>query len=401
MRRPWYLSLAGVGLLTANLGAAPPGASGAGRAATAAPPPAATATAPSSGFLSAGPIDEAAPALRNFLALHLAGSRLLLDRSLWPVDITTTSRGKLDVSAFKGLEALGSKLRSTSVNSDSTGIGQTHGTSFTTITAQVVCGDDFVDISIWERAGAPRTISIREATDGSLRVLLTAGNCDVVLFNQTAQGAVSFTAVLKGQVTALAAASFAALLKTHAATLEGAFVQTLDHVGVAVRFSLFTPEVLSDVVAGLSPVADAISARAEALVEQLGSAQFAQREEASALLAVEFDTLATALRRRMEAGNLSPEAASRLKEILKQHPEGQRNFNLARSLELASDAGFLIAAIDRFPAGSRAAVYTQLRQLTGQNLSDDPAAWRDWWNKRRPVTSAAPILPPATQASAR
>jgi len=42
----------------------------------------------------------------------------------------------------------------------------------------------------------------------------------------------------------------------------------------------------------------------------------------------------------------------------------------------------LIRAMEKYPADAWRNAGPALRKITGQNLTDDPARWRAWWEKR-------------------
>lgn len=314
------------------------------------------------------------------MALPLTDSRLHLDQFLWtPNGKLRTTAGQLDYTVSGTLLRIGEHIGLTRAYSLFLTQEQTLGVFSPYLSGQVRCVLDSYELQFREATGPQRTLLIRDAQDGSLFLLLTTAAGDLIRLHQLPDGAVAFVSVLKGQVTSLTADSLAKLLASHAPTLGATLIPALEHLGVDVRFSPFTPGVLAAVTVLLS-----FPAQADALIAQLDDDQFAKREEASRLLNEQFDAVAPLLRARLAAGNLSAEAAARLKAIMDPHAKVNADFALAQSLELATAPGFLIAALDRFPGNAREVVCGQLRKLTQENLPDDPAAWRAWWDQRHP-----------------
>lgn len=143
-------------------------------------------------------------------------------------------------------------------------------------------------------------------------------------------------------------------------------------------------EVRVEVLHRLAPLAGDELEAARALIASLEDDDFEVREEATAEITERYRRLRTLVADALADPELGLESRGRLEQVVAAQPPEPAAARVIEAYGLTSDADYLIELLGDVPvAETRARVTARLRELTGVDGGDDPAAWRRLWDAKR------------------
>ena len=373
-----------------------------------------TETAKKPGFED-GPLPSVSKIVKNILRLKFQGENLRLDRSQWDKPLTITdSRGQpvaqvqrnvilrgvavggrgfvriqgMQIGGGSKLAVLFQQLRAAagSGNFSSGSTGRQQQMSFTgqRLSASLTHSEDSLRFRIQEETAPSRTLELRASETGSLRITLVCPDAGVVvLFDQAEAGQVKLLHVAGSQVRRAEERTFLSYYRKNRRYVEDELLALLDHVGVGMAATPDSPRVAAAVLARLRSLAGRDEAAdAARLIEQLASDSYAQRQQATQALSAEYSQYARYIQKALKDPASSPETISRLKKIVADNQHREPTARLVASLDLPSDAEYLVGLLEKTTGSDRDLVAARLELVTKQKLGTDVKAWRKYLEGR-------------------
>lgn len=237
------------------------------------------------------------------------------------------------------------------------------------------------ELSVREEAGPARTLQIRKQADGSLRLSLIGDH--ILLLEQSAEGAVRWVDIMEAaagnDVTVLQADSFAELYGKHADLLESRLFPRLEHCGVGTPKQRYDPELVTRALERIRGVDAATRERFEALVIQIDSGNFSQRQNAYREISQNIEAFSMLLAELDEKGGWSAEASTRLGELQKQYSHSFETVDAVLSQAgWLEDPTYLVGLLSHVEADQTELVTRRLERLTGQQFGADVDRWKEW-----------------------
>lgn len=243
-----------------------------------------------------------------------------------------------------------------------------------------------------EEEEAPgRTLILRDDGLGDVQIVLADAKGRLLLaVNQSSEGQFRVAHIAGGEVFAEGAASFEDFHARHRRYVEKRLFPLLKHVGVVLPWTRYAPQVRRAVLDKIRrPLTPGQIELARKLIRQLNDDSFKKREEATKALSANFGRYRDLIEQAAKEPTLSPEAASRLGKIVAENSDRDQVDQFIAARKLTEDVGYLVYLMQEVEEGERAEVARALKDLTGQRLGPDPAAWRKWWSANRSADQAS------------
>jgi hypothetical protein len=338
-------------------------------------------------LLQDGVLQKLHAQLEQIFQFTLDGPRLKLDRRRWADAPKEPPKVNVVASGATPIEQIFSQIRATVGFGGSSTMSA--GSRYrelrfmgTTLSGRVLTRDENVRLEL-EEAGSPRrSLELQDDGQGSLRLMLSHADGDVILLLQTRQGACTVASVVGGKSFAAQAPSFLAAYKQHRQVFDADILPVLD--GLSIR--LFVPpssQQLKAAVRAMLLRSPQLLKEGAKLLADLDSEQFVVRDQASRLLNERFEVYQDLIEAKLKEPGLTVETDRRLQKILAAHADSRKISEVIAALELLKDPPFLVGLLEETPADQRGPIIARLEEITGQRLGQDIAAWKRWRGKKK------------------
>lgn len=371
-----------------------------------------------SSFLAEGAFTGLGEPLRTLITLRLDGTRVRLDREAWETPpgkaeqdrrqqmietlvrkgmpremaerhFANVNRASPPERAFSDLrEAVGAGSTGTMMNTQ----GKTLYFGGMVLTGRLHLTETEVQIALAEVNSPGRSLDLRDAGDGSFRLLVTHPEGDVLMLSQAPGGEVVLMQITGGgrDLFTAHAPSFVKLYEQHRQRCVGQWLPALRRLGLGVTLSPDHPPVRQAVLDLLRPVSPEEQARYAAILANLEHPDYPTRKLAAEELEREAPRHLYDLRRRLDQPDLPPESRSAISAVIAKHARSMSVMEVIRVLRLPEDVPFLVDLMSDAAPADVAAIANRLRQITGESIADDAAAWRSWLQQRPPAEAPSP-----------
>lgn len=240
---------------------------------------------------------------------------------------------------------------------------------------------EWVRLDIEEMAPPKRSLEFQDDGRGTFRLLLIAGDGDILNLHQTAT---KFTVVgmIAGEPVTLQGDSFLTAYRQHRAIMDKHVLPVLSRLAIKLLMSPNLPEVQKAVQALVTRTPETL-VEGKKLLGELDSEKFNLRERASRGLNDRYEVYKDLIADKMKEKNLSTEMIARLQKIQAAHPDSQKVGQTIAALDLMNDAGYLVSLFATAPAEDHALLAGHLEKVTGQKLGTDQAAWKKWLESQK------------------
>jgi hypothetical protein len=336
-----------------------------------------------SSLQSQGMLNKLQPHLEQIFQFTFDGPRLKLERKSWG----ETPKVRPGVNQPATIESIFNQLRSSAGVIRSMGIHasdryrEVH-FSGTAMGGRLHTRGDYVRMELEEIAAPQRTLEWLDDGLGGMRLMLSNADGELLLLQQSKQGAASVAGVFAGKSFAANGESFLAMYKQHRTTMDAQVLPVMEALAIRLIPSPQTPEMKKAVIALLTRTPESL-AEGKKLLADLDHEKFQMRDKASRMLNERFEVYKDLIQEKLKASTLSPEASSRLHKILAAHPESDKVSQTIAALDLQRDPAYLVSLLAEVGAGDRRRLISHLEAVTGQRLGDDPAAWQRWLADRQ------------------
>lgn len=371
-----------------------------------------------------GPFQELAGPLNKLLKLTIDDGHLLLDRSHWDQDNGGKTEEQIKEEIIqqwvqKGLPRQFAERRaeqevqapdvqrvfqSLQQNAGTHSAGMRSSNNFLRIDfagpklmASFERQEKSIRFEFAEQIGPQRRIQIADNGQGAFRLSLATDDASLVLIlTQRSDGSIAVAELSADRSFTAQADSFLDFYGKERDYVEDRLFPLLEHVGILLPLTRFTPAVQQAVLGQLEAMKPANAEEFEKLVSQLDDEDFSVREAASARITSEFRRFGPLARQLAddEDAPLSPETQARLGRLVDEFSDDEEAHQFANAGKLNSDVDYLVTLLEELPETARPILVERLAQLTDQKLGTDPAAWRAWYKSTQVRAEAAPAEKP-------
>jgi hypothetical protein len=183
-------------------------------------------------------------------------------------------------------------------------------------------------------------------------------------FRQAPDGAIDVVELAGDETLRFKAPSFADLYRENVEFCELRLLPLLDHLGLTLPMSRLDDQVIRCVIAELQALQQRRPDNAQALIQQLGSEQYAQREEATRQLKDDLAFYAPALRAALDEP-LSIEARMRIRSLLQDAKPSQTE-EMVVALKLLDDVEYLKVVQQRCAGDDQQLVASRIEALQSE-----------------------------------
>ncbi len=247
------------------------------------------------------------------------------------------------------------------------------------LAGKLITQGDSVIFELNELDGSNRTLQLTDDGAGSFRLILLHPEGDMVIINQSAKGNASVAFMIGSEKFIASDKSYLKIYQSNQDLFEKTLYPVLRHVGIGMMISPDSPQVRAAVLSMIVPPTSDDQTEAAALIKRLDDPDFATREKAREDLIARVDRFHPILREKSAEAGLSAETSESLRQIINNYDaRSTESQQLAQSMKLTDDAGYLIRLLPGLKPAERPAVIAQLQKITSQTIGDDPAAWQAW-----------------------
>jgi len=339
-------------------------------------------------LLQNGVLNKAAPQFEQIFQFTFDGPKLKLDRKGW--GDAPKNPAKVAVNAFNNgppIENIFNQIRSNAgmVNSSGMSISNRHrevNFSGGALNGRLRTSGEQVRMEFEEATAPHRTLEWWDDGQGSLRLMLSNQDDDLLLLQQTKQGSFRMAGFIGGASITARGDNFLAMYRQERRLMDAQVLPVLQSLSIRLIPSPATPEMKRAVIALLARTPESL-AEGKKLIADLDSEKFAVRDKASKALNERFEIYKDLIQERLKDSGLSQESAARLSKIMAGHPDAPKVSQTIAALDLLRDPAYLVELLDIAGAAERAKVVGQLENVTGQRLGDDAAAWKRWLETKK------------------
>jgi hypothetical protein len=198
--------------------------------------------------------------------------------------------------------------------------------------------ENSLELTITERQAPGRMLRFRNGEDGLSIQLLDGASDQVILLNQTADGAIRLLHVRGEEVVRAKAANYHALCRDRREYVDKTLRAALEGVGVPLPMSAWSEPVRSAVLEILKAPKPAAVAE---LIAKLDAEKAADREAATKALSAAYLACHKELKAALDSNTASAEVKSRIQEIFRQNQSKLEPAALVDALHLLQDAELL------------------------------------------------------------
>ena len=345
------------------------------------------------GLMENGPLQGVAEPMGKLIQLSCMGAGIQLDREHWsqvspgpdpnpPGGVRRAAAAGVQIQfpvLQRVFQQLASAQRNQSMSSSYGGRNQMS-SMFTgeKLAGKVEMDEDRVTIAVTEKIDTQRRLEVTDGGDGTLRIIVSNVNGDMVLLTQGSRGAVAVVWLVGGKTEAVAAENYLALYRAKRELMNQQVLPAFKHMGIDLLIWPDSPVVYQAAVSLLAPVGLEQEAAGKRLIRQLDSDEFNTREAATKELTDQYGRYRTLISAAIADATTSVEAADRLQKIQELHPEDKKARQLITGMGLLDDPVFLAGVLSNAGPEQRPAVVRRLEKVTGQKLGDNPARWKKW-----------------------
>ncbi len=334
-----------------------------------------------------GHFNKLKPQLEQIFRFTFDGPRLKLERRGWGEPAPNANPNVAAFANAPPIEKIFTQIRTSAggLTHSSMSVSNRHReVSFAggALSGRVLTRGDYVRLELEEAAAPQRSLDWFDDGQGGMRLMLSHQDGDLILLQQTKQGAANIAGVVGGKAFSGSGASFLAMYKQHRPLLDDVVLPVFQSLSIRLMPSPQTTEMKKAVLALITRTPDVL-AEGKKLMDALDSPSFSVRDKASRLLNERFEIYKDLIQERLKDAGTSQEAAARLGKILASHPEAEKVTQTIAALDLTRDPAYLITLLEEATA-DRPKVAAHLQAVTGQRLGEDPAAWKRWLQEKRP-----------------
>ncbi|MCI0684786.1 MAG: hypothetical protein L0Y71_22035 [Gemmataceae bacterium] len=340
-------------------------------------------------LLDRGVLNKAAPQFEQIFQFTFDGPRLKLDRRSW--GDPPKKPPKLVINSFNSgppIESIFNQIRADAgrVNSSGMSVSNRHreiNFSGGALNGRLRTSGDQVRMELEEVESPQRMLEWSDDGQGSMRLMISNQDDDLLLLQQTKQGTFRMAGFIGGKSITAHGDNFLAMYRQERLLMDSHVLPVLQALSIRLIPSPSAPAMKKAVLALLART-PATLADGKKLLADLDSEKFAIRDKASKALNERFEIYKDIIQERLKDSSISQEAAARLQKIMALHPDAPKVSQTIAALDLLRDPVYLVGLLDEAPPPERAKVVEQLTLVTGQRLGDDAAAWKRWLAQKKP-----------------
>lgn len=335
-----------------------------------------------------GLLNKAGPQFEQIFQFTFDGAKLKLDRKGWG-DAPKTPP-KININSFNNgppIENIFNQIRANAGRVQSSGMSVSNrhreiNFSGAALNGRLRTSGEQVRMELEEVEAPQRSFEFSDDGKGSLRLIISNQDDDLLLLQQTKQGSFRIAGFIGGKTVAARGDSFLAMYRQERQLMDRDVLPVLQALSIRLMPSPSAPQMKKAVLALLARTPESL-AEGKKLLADLDSEKFAIRDKASKALNERFEIYKDLIQDKLKDSSISQEAAARLQKIMVGHPDALKLSQTIAALDLLRDPGYLIELLDDADLAERVKVIAQLVSVTGQRLGDDAAAWGKWWEKNK------------------
>lgn len=332
-------------------------------------------------LLQNGVLNKAAPQFEQIFQFTFDGPKLKIDRTGWG----EANRGKILANAIHPgppIETIFNQIRTNAGQVNSSGMSVSNRHREVTFSGGALSGrmrtsGEHVRMDLEEVTSPNRSFEWTDDGQGSMRLMISNQDDDLLLLQQTKQGSFRMAGFVGGKTIAARGDNFLAMYRQERQLVDRHVLPVLQSLSIRLIPSPSAPETKKAVLALLARTPESL-AEGKKLLTDLDSEKFTVRDKASKALNERFEIYKDLIQEKLKDSGLSQEAAARLQKIMAAHPDAPKISRTIAALDLLRDPVYLVELLEGAGPVERAKVVAQLVNVTGQRLGDDPPAWKQW-----------------------
>ncbi|MEE2825045.1 MAG: hypothetical protein VYE64_00300 [Planctomycetota bacterium] len=204
-------------------------------------------------------------------------------------------------------------------------------------------------------------------------------------FEQKADGTVHCKLVDGTEIISISGENYETLVRENWEVINSSIAPTLRQCGVAPPLNRYTKTVWTQFLAMMRPTDGEAQQNFEAVVEQLDSTRFTDREKATSELMERYPKWQSLIQKAAMDGRRSVECRSRLSKILDElsTEEQKQGQQVVSTVNLGDDVPYLIWLANRLETepewkSDQTHLFDRLEQLTGKAFGSELAGWNEY-----------------------
>ncbi len=253
------------------------------------------------------------------------------------------------------------------------------------LSAALESGDKRIRLRIEERRGdARRTLELLDDPEGTTRIQITSIDGELILINQSPDGALRIVAVEAAAARVMASPSFKHFYGRYGEWFEQVLVPALETLGVRPPLTPAHEAVIEATLARLRPDDKQREQQGRELIEALDDDAFTRREEATEALIRGYGEFRDLVMEKLRKDDISAEMRMRLQQVMDAgEEEGATAADVVTHFDLLDDPAHLVRVLEKADADDRPHVVERLKAVTGEDYGEDADAWKDWLGQQQ------------------
>lgn len=239
-------------------------------------------------------------------------------------------------------------------------------------------------LKIKELKKPSRTLLIKADPDGALGITLYGGENPYLLrIRQLKSGSIFVQEISDTQIFSESAPSFDVFCRRYSVFTQNRLLPVIRHIGIDAPMTQFDKDVQKAVLTFLTPIEKQRLDSFQTSFSNLDSADYDKRQSDARKLSESFQDWQDLVMKAINDSEFSFEVRFRLLKVLEEKgkPEDVRASRFAISTDLANNPQYLIWLYENNKdPGIHANIISQLRSVTGDDLGDQIAAWKEKYN---------------------
>ncbi len=213
-------------------------------------------------------------------------------------------------------------------------------------------------------------------------------------FEQKANGTIHCKLLDGTEIVSIGAKDYESLVRENWQVINSSIAPVLRQCGVEPPLNRYTKVVWTQFLAMLRPTDGIVQQEFEAVVEQLDSTRFSDRETASQELKQQYEKWQALIQKAALDPQRSIECRSRLNKILEElsTEEQKQGQQVVSALALEKDVSYLVWLANRLQdepdwKADQQHLFDQLERVTGQSYGSDVAQWNEYRDPLEPKST--------------